>query len=64
MSKENSGIHSPTPKSPHLFVRPKSTECILIARGDSNLHGCPLHRNCSCSHGLDSYVCEYGITQQ
>ncbi len=64
MSKKNLGIHSPTEKVPYLYVRPKPSECSLIARGDSNLHGCPLHRHSSCSHGLESYVCKYGIHQQ
>ena len=61
MSKKNVGVHHPTSKSPNLYEYPKPSECRLIARGDSNLHGCPLHHGCSCSHGLDSFVCEYGI---
>lgn len=63
MKNYNTGVHSPTKDSPNLFEYPTSEECRLIADGEfSNESGCPLHPGCSCSHGLDSFVCEHGIT--
>ena len=60
MKTEKSGVHQPTKDLPYLFTYPTSAECRLIASGKkTNEKGCPLHPGCSCSHGLDSYVCKY-----
>lgn len=62
MNSYKEGIHQPTTVLPQLFVYPTLEECRLVAEGAfSNASGCPLHTGCSCSHGLESYVCEFGI---
>ncbi len=59
---EKSGVHQPTKDEPNLFTYPNSNECRLIAtKAETNVHGCPIHPGCSCSHGLDGFVCEHGI---
>lgn len=59
---EKFGVHQPTEEFPYLFTYPNSNECRLIARKtETNAHGCPIHPGCSCSHGLDGFVCEHGI---
>ena len=63
MSNYKEGVHQPTPVLHQLFVYPTREECQLIADGVfSNASGCPLYPGCSCSHGLESYVCEFGTT--
>lgn len=62
IENEKFGVHQPTEEFPYLFTYPTSYECRLIARKtESNTKGCPLHLGCSCSHGLDGFVCKYGI---
>ncbi len=60
-----SGVHSPTQDVPFLFEYPSPDVCALLSSGqESNECGCPYsaklgHPFQSCSHGLDSYVCEH-----
>ena len=62
------GTHAPTPEVPAYFEYPSGDVCTLISSGQaSNEFGCPKcakdgYLHCSCSHGLDSYVCEYAKT--
>ncbi len=70
MAKESSnfvGVHHPTENNPKLFEYPSSEVCSLIASGEVSAEfGCPKCVQegvcyCSCSHGLDSCICEYAI---
>lgn len=59
------GIHHPTKEAPFYYEYPSSDVCTLVASGNAdNELGCPFlaqagHPYNSCSHGLDSYVCEF-----
>lgn len=64
-SNDYSGVHKATEKVPYYFTYPSKEDCTLIASGEASAEfGCP---RCaqnglpyqSCSHGLDSFVCEY-----
>lgn len=52
------------------FVQPKVEDCLLLQTGEHfPENGCPrvaltgiLH--CSCSHGLDSFVCEFAAQKE
>lgn len=56
------GTHQPTPEQPTMFTYPDPDKCRLLNNtGISNELGCPLHPGCSCSHGLDSGICEHAI---
>lgn len=70
MAKESSkfvGVHRPTKEKPKNFVHPSANVCSLIANGEYSAEfGCPDFVKvgvpyCSCSHGLDSYICEYAV---
>lgn len=60
-----SGVNTPTMDIPFLFEYPSCDVCTLLSTGKAfNNLGCPAramngHPYQSCSHGLDSYVCEY-----
>lgn len=61
MSKTK-GNNLPTQESRTIYERPTATECSRIRDGESPELGCPKNHGCSCAHGIEGYVCKYGIT--
>ena len=66
MTIKYSGVHTPTAEVPVLFTYPSKEDCSLISDEQSPEFGCPMcaqkgNPYQSCSHGLDSYVCENAV---
>lgn len=56
--------NSNTNNEGRLFTPPTAEQCTLVANGALAELGCPRVARqgepfCSCSHGLDSFVCEH-----